>query len=29
MKSTNLFKWLKNIPKSVLQHNHFNCDEDS
>ena len=28
MKQSNLFKWLKTIPKSVLQHNHFNCNED-
>lgn len=28
MKKSQLFSFLKNIPKSVLQHNHFNCDED-
>ena len=28
MKKTVLFRFLKNMPKSVLQHNHFNCDED-
>ncbi len=28
MKNTQLYSFLKTIPKSVLQHNHFNCDED-
>ena len=28
MKNTQLYRLLKNIPKSVLQHNHFNCNED-
>lgn len=28
MKASQLYKFLKNIPKSVLQHNHFNCNED-
>lgn len=28
MKSTQLYGLLKNIPKSVLQHNHFQCNED-
>ncbi len=28
MKNSPLYKYLKNIPKSVLQHNHFQCNED-
>jgi hypothetical protein len=26
MKDTKLYSLLKNIPKSVLQHNHFQCN---
>ncbi len=28
MKNSPLYKLLKNIPKSVLQHNHFQCNAD-
>lgn len=28
MKNTQLYSHLKTIPKSVLQHNHFQCNED-
>lgn len=28
MKKTQLYSFLKTIPKSVLQHNHFNCNDD-
>ncbi len=28
MKNSQLYSLLKTIPKSVLQHNHFQCNED-
>ena len=28
MKNTQLYGLMKTIPKSVLQHNHFQCNED-
>jgi hypothetical protein len=28
MKNTQLYALMKTIPKSVLQHNHFQCNED-